>query len=152
MEVRYRPNVAGIIRNRKGKVLVCERLGKDGAWQFPQGGIDKGESPLQALYREIEEEIGLTRKLYKVIEERTGYRYKFADGRTKFGNYGGQEQTYFLCDFLGKKDQISIDTAHPEFQQTQWIHPNKFELSAVPEFKRKVYKQVFKDFFKVTLD
>ncbi len=147
MGTKYRPNVAGILRNSKGKVLVCERLGKDGAWQFPQGGVDDGETALEALYRELEEEIGVTRELYTVVEQRGGYRYKFAEGRLKFGTYGGQEQTYFLCDYHGKKSQIVIDTDHPEFQSADWIKPARFDLNAVPKFKQAVYEQVFKDFF-----
>ena len=147
MVTKYRPNVAGILRNSKGKVLVGERLGKDGAWQFPQGGVDEGETPLEALYRELEEEIGVTRELYTVVEQRGGYRYKFADGRLKFGTYGGQEQTYFLCDYHGKKSQISIDTDHPEFQNVNWIKPHQFNFNVVPDFKRAVYEQVFRDFF-----
>ena len=69
MGTKYRLNVAGILRNSKGKVLVGERLGKDGAWQFPQGGVDDGETALEALYRELEEEVGITRDLYTVVEQ-----------------------------------------------------------------------------------
>ncbi|MCH1504631.1 RNA pyrophosphohydrolase [bacterium] len=147
MGTKYRLNVAGILRNSKGKVLVGERLGKDGAWQFPQGGVDDGETALEALYRELEEEVGITRDLYTVVEQRSGYRYQFVGGRLKFGGYGGQEQTYFLCDYHGKKSQISIDTDHPEFQNVDWIKPHRFDLNAVPEFKRSVYERVFEDFF-----
>ena len=151
MPTLYRPNVAAILQNAKGKILVCERLKPDGAWQFPQGGVDKGESHLEALYRELEEEIGVKPDLYEVTEERGGYRYDFADGRLKFGKYGGQEQTYYLCQFTGKKGDIEIDTDHPEFQDMKWIRPEEFDIKAVPKFKRAVYRQVFIDFFNVNL-
>lgn len=151
MGVKYRPNVAGILRDRKGKILVGERLKHRGAWQFPQGGVDEGESLRKALYRELEEEIGVTRDLYKVVCERGGYRYEFVEGRLKFGTYGGQEQTYFLCDFLGKREQVQIETAHPEFQSVRWISPHEFDIGGVPKFKRKVYRQVFQDFFDTSL-
>ena len=151
MGLKYRSNVAGILRDCKGNVLICERVGLEGAWQFPQGGLDQGESVKKALYRELEEEIGITRDLCEIVEQRGGYRYKFDESRLKFGNYGGQEQTYFLCDFLGKKDQICIETKHPEFQQTRWIKPDEFLIEWVPKFKQDVYRDVFKDFFGVAL-
>ncbi len=147
MGVKYRPNVAGILRDRNGKILVAERLNYPGAWQFPQGGVDQGEDLREALYRELEEEIGVGRERYQVVEERGGYRYEFVNGRLKFGIYGGQEQTYFLCDYLGHHDEISIDTKHPEFQQVRWIRPEEFDFNWVPEFKRQVYAQVMADFF-----
>lgn len=90
--VRYRPNVAGILRDRNGKILVGERLKTRGAWQFPQGGVDEGESPREALHRELEEEIGVTRSLYQVVEERGDYRYEFIGGRLKYGIYGGRSR------------------------------------------------------------
>ncbi len=147
MGVLYRPNVAGILRNRKGKILVGERLNKAGAWQFPQGGVDEGEDHTAALFRELEEEIGLTNDHYEIAEVRHGYRYEFADGRLKWGIYGGQEQTYYLCHFSGKKEDIVIETAHPEFRAVRWILPTEFDMEWVPEFKRTVYRQVFQDFF-----
>ena len=63
----YRPNVAIIILNNSGQILWCKR--KDGnGWQFPQGGLDKGESPLEAIYRETQEEVGLERKDIRIIK------------------------------------------------------------------------------------
>ena len=152
MGVKYRPNVAAILRDRKGKILVGERLKHAGAWQFPQGGVDEGESLSDALFRELEEKIGLPRDSYEIVSERGGYRYEFVDGRLKFGGYGGQEQTYFLCDFVGKKTQINIETAHPEFRAVRWIHPSEFDLKWVPKFKRSVYHAVFNDFFQSPSD
>jgi|MDTC01.3.fsa_nt_gb putative (di)nucleoside polyphosphate hydrolase len=148
MPTRYRPNVAGILRDDKGKILVCERIRRADSWQFPQGGIDEGEKALAALLREMEEEIGLSKNLYSVGESRSGYRYEFEKGRNKYG-FDGQEQTYFLCDFHGKSEDICIETKHPEFQNTQWIKPKDFNLKWVPKFKRAVYKKVLNDFFDV---
>ena len=147
MGVKYRPNVAGILCDGNGKILVGERLKHEGAWQFPQGGVDKGESLREALHRELEEEIGVSPDLYEIIEERGGYRYEFSGGRLKFGTYGGQEQTYFLCHFLGRPKQVRTDTKHPEFQAVRWIEPSDFDLKWVPKFKREVYAQVMRDFF-----
>ncbi|MEM6915743.1 MAG: RNA pyrophosphohydrolase [Verrucomicrobiota bacterium] len=144
----YRPNVAAILRRPKsGKILVCERLQNPGSWQFPQGGVDKGEDLIGALLREVEEEIGVPPELYDIVACRTDYRYKFPEGHLKKGLYCGQTQTYFLCDYHGKKKAIHLDAHVREFSRFKWIHPEDFDLTWVPEFKRPVFKRVFKDFF-----
>ena len=149
--ILYRPNVAAILRQPDGRILIGERINIDGAWQFPQGGVDEGETTEQAFYRELEEEIGVPPALVRVVEKRGGYRYAFPKGRLKYGLYGGQEQTYYLCDFLGKDRDIRLDTHHQEFRQVRWIKPSEFDLDWVPRFKKAVYAAVMKDFFDVEL-
>ena len=144
--MKYRDNVAAILRNRKGEILICERLGISGAWQFPQGGIDEGETHEQALLREVWEEIGVPPKVLEIVERRGPYRYIFGNGKTKKG-YHGKEQHYFLVDFTGTDGDINVRTEHPEFQAFRWITPAKFELGWLPDMKREVYRLVFKDFF-----
>ena len=73
----YRPNVAFLLLDDHDQLLICERLKIEGAWQFPQGGMDEGESPLEALHREVEEEVGLPPSSYEVLESRDGYCYLF---------------------------------------------------------------------------
>jgi putative (di)nucleoside polyphosphate hydrolase len=143
----YRPNVAAILENRSGEIFVAERLNVKGAWQFPQGGIDDGEDAETALLRELAEEIGVRAEMVKIIERRDGYRYAFPKGRLKYGIYGGQEQAYFRCQFLGKDEDVDLAATHQEFARWRWIAPAAFELDWVPKFKRTVYRQVFKDFF-----
>ncbi len=75
--VRYRPNVAALILNTNGSLLICERSNMPGAWQFPQGGVDNGESIEQALIREVREEVGLGKNDYEILESREGYRYLY---------------------------------------------------------------------------
>lgn len=148
----YRPNVAALILNRKGKLLVCERLNSKGAWQFPQGGVDKGEKMLKALAREIEEEIGLPWKSYKVLEKREGYNYLYPDQVKKQKSYfDGQVQTYYLCRLKKGAPDINLDQKSPEFGRYKWIMPEKFKLKWLPEFKRQVYRAVMLDFFEVRL-
>ncbi len=149
--ILYRPNVAAILRRPSGQILIAERLNVQGAWQFPQGGVDEGESFDVALYRELEEEIGVTPDLVNVIQQRGGYRYAFPKGRLKYGLYGGQEQTYFLCNYLGTDKDIRLDLHHQEFRQVKWIEPKEFQLSWVPKFKKSVYVAVFRDFFGIEL-
>jgi putative (di)nucleoside polyphosphate hydrolase len=147
--LRFRTNVAGIIKRADGKILVGERSDVTGAWQFPQGGVKRSESAREALSRELQEELSLVSANYQVVESKGPYRYVFPLGRTKEG-YHGQEQTYFLIEFIGVDANIDIATEEPEFVQVRWIKPNEFQISWVPGFKQNVYRQVFFDFFGIT--
>ncbi len=145
---RFRPNVAGILQDTEGRILICERLNTAGAWQFPQGGVNVGESREEAFFREMEEELGLHCGDYQIISCKGPYRYAFGKGPNKRG-YHGQEQTYFLARFLAPLTQINITTAHQEFQASRWIFPSEFDLAWLPDFKKEVYRQVLNDFFGV---
>lgn len=149
--VLYRPNVAAILCRPDGMILVAERARFKGAWQFPQGGVDEGESAEDALFREVEEEIGVRRELITIRSRRDGYRYAFPKGRLKYGIYGGQEQTYFLCLFHGSDQDIDLDTHNREFGRWKWILPHEFDMRWVPRFKQRVYRAVMKDFFEIDL-
>jgi len=148
----YRPNVAALIINRKGKLLVCERINSKGAWQFPQGGVDGGEKPRKALSREIKEEVGLSKGSYKVLKKRDGYSYLYSDQVKKQKvYYDGQVQTYYLCRLKKGAPEIDLDQKSPEFRNYKWIRPRDFKLKWLPEFKRQVYRAVMLDFFGVRL-
>ncbi len=146
----YRPCVAGIVQNRAGRILLGERANREGAWQFPQGGIEPGEDPEAALRRELLEEIGLPAEYYRVTARKGPYRYLFPPGFTKKG-HNGQEQEYFLVELCRDADAvITAATAAPEFRQLRWIQPADFRLEWLPPMKRPVYQKVFRDFFGVT--
>jgi len=149
--MKYQPNVAAILRNPAGEILVAERVSVSHAWQFPQGGIDEGETPEQALRREVWEEIGVPAEQYRIIEQRGPYHYLFPDGVTKRGHQGKQ-QWYFLCEFHGDDRAINVATAHPEFRAWRWVKPGDFSLEWLPPMKRDVYREVFRDFFAINLD
>jgi putative (di)nucleoside polyphosphate hydrolase len=146
----FRPNVAAILRNPKGEILICERAQNAGAWQFPQGGIDPGETPEQALKRELVEEISVPPTAYTIETFRGGYRYLFPEGKMKNGHHG-KDQIYFLCAFSGNDSLIDVETDHPEFRAWRWVRPNEFDLAWLPEMKVEVYRQVFRDFFGIAL-
>lgn len=153
--VRYRSNVAALVVRPEGSLLICERWNVPGAWQFPQGGVDPGESLEQALFREVEEEIGIGPRHYEIIEKRDGYRYLYpAEVRDKklqkHGNHG-QEQTYYLCQLNSGAPPVNVDQRPREFRAYRWIHPIEFDLDWLPAFKRDVYRQVMRDFFDVEL-
>lgn len=148
----YRPNVAAILQRANGDIFVAERLNIRGAWQFPQGGVDGSEDAETAMFREIEEEIGIKRDLLEILDMRGGYRYAFPKDRLKYGIYGGQEQTYFLCRFLGEDKDFNLDATHREFAGFMWIKPAEFQMSWLPKFKQPVYRQVLLDFFGVEFE
>ncbi len=154
--MRYRPNVAALITDRSGRLLICERWNLPGAWQFPQGGADPGESLREALVREVREEVGLLEEDYDVLEMRGGYRYDYppAVRARKLRKHGsrGQEQTYFRCRLKPGARAVDVNQRPPEFRAHAWILPAEFRLDWLPEFKRDVYRRVLRDFFGVAVD
>jgi len=120
------------------------------AWQFPQGGVDPGETPEQALARELWEEVSVQAVDFRIVRQQGPYRYLYGEGRTKKG-FHGKKQIYFLCDFLGRENGIDVRTKHPEFRSYRWIHPVEFQPAWLPDMKREVYRAVFADFFGVEI-
>lgn len=146
----YRKNVGLAVMNTAGKIFAGQRLDSDfDAWQMPQGGIDAGESPLDAALRELWEETGIVSELVELVAVTTGWlRYDFpTDLATKLwkGGYRGQEQKWYLFRFLGADDQINIATEHPEFSEWRWMVSDELITRIVP-FKRDLYSQVFTEF------
>ncbi len=142
--------------NADGNLLICERTGVSGAWQFPQGGVDAGESLQEALFREVQEEIGIGKSHYEIIDQRDGYRYLYppdvrAKKIRKHGNHG-QEQTYFLCKLKPTAPPIDVNQTPQEFGAYRWIVPDEFDLDWLPLFKHEVYRSVMADFFGISLD
>ncbi|MEI6071616.1 MAG: NUDIX domain-containing protein [Verrucomicrobiae bacterium] len=145
--MKFRRNVAFILTRSSGEILLCERSGYKGSWQFPQGGAQESESNLDALHREVEEEISLSPDAYRIVAERGPYRYVFRSGFRKEG-FDGQDQRYFLAEALGSPE-IVVDKK--EFSAFRWIQPEEFLIDWVPPIKRTVYRRVFQDFFDVRL-
>jgi putative (di)nucleoside polyphosphate hydrolase len=121
-----------------------------GAWQFPQGGIDAGETAWEALVRELEEEVGLMPGEYLAGPVSGPHRYDFPNGRLR-GEFGGQEQTWFLVEL--KEDGVGIthETADREFRALTWIVPGDFRLGWLVPMKHEVYRVVMWEFFGVEL-
>ena len=140
----YRPNVGIILLNSRNEVFWGKRV-KQHSWQFPQGGIKYGESPEQAMYRELGEEIGLAGDHVKLVgRTREWLRYDVPDQwirRELRGNYRGQKQIWFLLRLVARDCDVRLRaSAHPEFDAWRW-HDYWVPLDAVIEFKREVYQQ-----------
>jgi putative (di)nucleoside polyphosphate hydrolase len=140
----FRANVGIILCDRRGLVLMGGRVGQD-AWQFPQGGIRHKESPEQAMYRELQEEIGLRPDDVAVLGCTVDWlRYRLPDQyvRRKMRPLCiGQKQRWFLLRLLVAESQLQLDTTPtPEFDRWRWV--NFWQpLREVIYFKREVYRQ-----------
>ncbi len=138
----FRPNVAGIVQNTAGKVLICQRADNN-EWQFPQGGIQPGEDPLQALFRELREEIGVS-QFRAVKRSSKTYRYRFPSVHKKRDEYVGQEQYFYLVHYFGSDDAITIDDR--EFKAYKWVDVKDI-LSSVEQVRVENYEKVIAEFF-----
>lgn len=147
----YRPAVAAILQDRSGRILICERTDTPGAWQFPQGGLEAGETPVAALIREVLEEISLPRNAYGIGRVLGPYRYRFPPGVTKKG-FRGQAHHYFLLRLRRAKTLVNVAGADAEFRSTRWIRPDEFNLAWLPPMKRQTYRRVLQDFFGATAE
>jgi putative (di)nucleoside polyphosphate hydrolase len=144
----YRPNVAAIIVSheypKSKEIFIAERSDLEGVWQFPQGGIDEGESAQEALFRELSEEIG-TKKVEVIAEYPEWIAYDFpAHVAEKMAPFAGQKQRYFLVR-LKKGAIINLETKHPEFKAYRFVNIDEL-LEHVAHFKKPVYEQVISHF------
>ena len=140
----YRPCVGIFLLNPQGQVFVGARNDIPGDhWQMPQGGIDEGEEPHEAAFREMEEEIGT--KNAEILAEHPDwvcYRLPSELAQTAWkGLYQGQMQRWFAFRFLGSDDEINIATEHPEFRDWKWANLENIPMETV-EFKRSAYEEI----------
>ena len=144
----YRPNVAAIILSPKYpltcELFIASRTDIKNAWQFPQGGIDKSETPQEALFRELKEEIG-TDEVDIIAEYPEWISYDFPHQIVKkMYPYDGQIQKYFLVR-LQEESKININTKEPEFDAYKFVGVKDL-FDYITYFKRPVYKQVLEYF------
>lgn len=147
-EQGYRPNVGIILCNDKGQVLWARRIGQD-AWQFPQGGIKEGETPEKALYRELQEEIGLGQKDVQILAVTRGWlRYRLPRRMVRYDSRPvciGQKQKWFLLQLVADESRINVSaTAKPEFDGWSWVS-YWYPLDGVVSFKKDVYRRAMSE-------
>lgn len=145
----YRPNAGIVVFNRQRKVLLCLRNDITNAWQFPQGGIEKGETPLQAALRELKEETSVTSVLpIKTLNKAARYRFTpeiIASMQQKGFNNVGQDMYWTLAFFEGEDSEINLQTEHPEFSSFRW-GTIKEAYKLIADFKKSAYEIAVKEF------
>ena len=148
-DLPYRACVGVVLADAQGRIFTGERIDTPGAWQMPQGGIDDGETPEIAAFRELEEETGVPQACAQIEAEHDGWiTYDLPDhliGKLWKGRYRGQKQRWFLLRFQGDDTDIQIEQPHPEFAKWRWSTPDEVIENIVP-FKRDVYETVIQSF------
>lgn len=143
----FRPNVGIVIANKRrtGQVLWARRIGGHDAWQFPQGGINDDESPEEAMYRELYEEVGLARDDVRILGRTKGWlRYRLPRRMRRHNSapgFVGQKQKWFMLEMLAEDDCVQMDCGDKaEFDDWHWVS-FWYPMTQVIDFKRDVYRR-----------
>lgn len=144
----YRPNVGIVLADGNGQVVWARRIRQDG-WQFPQGGVQEGETAEQAMWRELYEEVGLIESDVDILAATKSWlKYQLPEQmlrkQGKFSNFVGQKQKWFLLH-LKEASKISFTTSDtPEFDHWEWVS-YWYPLTQIVDFKRDVYQRMLKE-------
>lgn len=143
----FRPNVGIILIKEDGRVFWARRVARDG-WQFPQGGMRSDETPIEAMYRELQEETGLLPEHVQVLGATPGWlRYRLPDRFVRRHQRPiciGQKQVWFLLKLVGEETAVKLDaTDSPEFDVWRWVD-FWYPTTNVVAFKRRVYEQALR--------
>ena len=146
-QLPMRTGVGIIILNNSNQVFVGKRKDNPGdKWQMPQGGVEKGEDFITAMRRELIEETSI--KNIKILKEiQNMYQYELPNNLVGIiwkGKFRGQRQKWFITKFLGKDDEINLDTLHPEFIDWKWIDPQDLP-EVIVDFKKELYLNLLKE-------
>ena len=146
-QLPMRTGVGVIVLNNNNQVFVGKRKDNPGdKWQMPQGGVDKGEDFITAMRRELIEETSI--KNIKILKEiQNMYQYELPKNLVGIiwkGKFRGQRQKWFITKFLGKDDEINLDTQHPEFIDWKWIDPKDLP-EVIVDFKKELYLNLLKE-------
>jgi putative (di)nucleoside polyphosphate hydrolase len=140
--LHFRANVVAIVVNEKGRIMAFERFDLPGQWQLPQGGVDQGESPVEAAWRELREETGLTKKDVRLVGEYPDWTaYEWPTGVRKNGRVG-QAQRWFT--FQVRDEDVEPSPDGVEFRDWKWVKREWLVKNAV-EFRRASYRRVLLD-------
>lgn len=144
--LRYRRNVAAVIMDARGNVLVGRKKATSRFIHFPQGGVDKKETFEQALWREIKEEVGLESDSLRIVAHLAGLSYDYRKKNKKKEKWAGQEQTYYLIQYEGEAC-LSSERSSTEFGVLEWVPYTELSVELFVSFKRPVIKEVLATFF-----
>ena len=151
----YRKNVGLIVLDKNNQVLMCRRKGKK-TWQFPQGGIDAGESHIKAAYRELYEEVGIKKNQVKTIQKsKYWYHYdlpeKYKPRPKSLKNFKGQIQKWYMFKANADLEINLLNETPQEFVEFKWS-TYWHSLACVVPFKRDVYRKVLTEFLSKYID
>ena len=146
-QLPMRTGVGIIVLNNNNQVFVGKRKDNPGdKWQMPQGGVDKGEDFITAMRRELIEETSI--KNIKILKEiQKMYQYELPKNLVGIiwkGKFRGQRQKWFITKFLGKDDEVNLNTKHPEFIDWKWIDPQDLP-EVIVDFKKELYLNLLKE-------
>ncbi len=152
-EQGYRLNVGIVVVNQHGELLWGRRVGNPNAWQFPQGGISSDETPREAMYRELTEELGLNPEDVEYLgETKKWLSYRLPKQFRRYNSKRlcvGQKQKWFLLRLLVSDSHINLDkSGTPEFDHWRWVD-YWYPLNHVIDFKQTVYQKMLKEFEKL---
>lgn len=144
----FRANVGIIISNKEGQLFWAKRI-RQLSWQFPQGGMQLEETPEEAMYRELEEEVGLKPHHVEIVGSTKGWlRYRLPKRYIRQGNKPtciGQKQVWFMLRMVGDETEVKLDlTGEPEFDDWRWVD-YWYPMKRVVSFKRQVYLRALKE-------
>lgn len=143
----YRPNVCILLVNRDNKLLLGERLGEKNAWQLPQGGVEPDDTIEASVLRETEEELGIPQSSLRIVRRLDAtHRYDFdRPPAYAVGRWRGQEQSFWLVEFLGEDSEINLSGSEPEFSAYRWCSAD--DVRRMAEAKRLPgYRDALKEF------
>ncbi len=150
-EKRWRLSVGIVLFNSKKNIFMGERIDNKGAWQMPQGGVNrnKNECLLNAAKRELFEETGIKNISFIAQSDKWHYYYlpKFLSKKLWKGKFIGQKQKWFAFKFLGNDDEINIEQENvkPEFCNWKWVAPDSV-CELIINFKKDTYEKVLDEF------
>ena len=140
----FRAGVGAVLINQKGEVLAFERINIKDAWQFPQGGLEIDEKPLDAVYRELTEETSILPQHLKLIDTYPEWlAYELDHDKQSLRTGRGQVQKWFLFEFIGEEKDINIKTQEPEFRSYTWMTMDKL-IEKTISFRKPIYSKLKK--------
>ncbi|MFT9099226.1 MAG: RNA pyrophosphohydrolase [Zymomonas mobilis subsp. pomaceae] len=149
-KLEYRSGTGIMLLNKDNLVFVAARNDmKEDAWQMPQGGLEANESPEVGVLRELEEETHIPARMVAIISRSKEWlSYDFPkDVQAGFfkSKYVGQRQIWFLARYLGRDEDININTEKPEFRAWKWIEPKQLP-DVIVDFKKPLYEKLLSEF------
>lgn len=144
--MKFRKAIGAIVLDKNNNIIAFQRRDFPDSWQSPEGGIDEGETPKEALFRELKEEINLKKNEYEIIKEtKEPIRYFFNENDKVRLGFDGQEKKFYLIKLNTDKTFKFDNTDEIEFISSKIMEAKEL-LEKVPIFKKEMYKKIIEEF------